>query len=103
MDWIATTAVFDPGDQQAPTGVRAATDEPIPCAFWIWRLVAFRVGHDLLDLGGSDTSLRMVILDVLPVGTVPDDRPIVHGDQYISVGYTLGIRVPIGTTLEPPF
>ena len=38
----------------------------------------------------------MVIFDVHPVGTVPDDRPIVHINQYISVGYTLGIGVASG-------
>ena len=38
----------------------------------------------------------MILIDVPPVGTVPDDRPIVHTDQYILQGYTLGIGVASG-------
>ena len=38
----------------------------------------------------------VILLDVLPVGAVPDDRPIVHNAQYISLGYTLGIGVASG-------
>src|SRR5689334_8379102 len=32
----------------------------------------------------------VVILDVLPVGTVPGDRPIVHALEYTSVGLYFG-------------
>jgi hypothetical protein len=78
VDRIPTVAVLDPGDEQEPASCSPTSHKPVPRAFRIWHFFALGVGHCLFDLDCVDTSLWVVILDVLLVGTVPDDRPIVH-------------------------
>ena len=68
----------------------------MPFAFGIWNFFAHGIGHGLFDVGNGNGSPWVILLDVLPIGTVPDDRPIVHSNQYISVGYTVGIGVARG-------
>ncbi len=96
VDRIASIAVLAPGDEQPPTTGSPTSHQPIPFAFRIWNFLACGIGHRLFDFGNGDASLWVILLDVLPIDTVPDDRPIVHGDQYILLGYTLDIGVASG-------
>jgi hypothetical protein len=96
VDGIPTIAVFDPGDEEGPAGRCSTSHQPIPHALGIWRFFAPGISHGFLNLGDGDTSLRVVLLDVLPISSVPDDRPIVHAHQYISSGYTSGKGVARG-------
>lgn len=52
----------------------------------VWDLELLRAWnrHRVFDFGNGDASLWVILLDVLPVGTVPNDRPIVHA---FSISY----------------
>ena len=78
VNWITATEMLDPGDEEPPAGCRPASNKPIARSLGIGRLLTAGVGHSLVDLVGGNSSLWVIFLDVLAVGTVPDDRPIVH-------------------------
>src|SRR5438094_706663 len=96
VDRVATIAVLDPRNEQAPTSRSPTSHQPISFAFAIWNFFASGIGHRFFDFGNGDASLWVILLDVLPVGTVPDDRPIVHIVQYILWEYTLRLGVASG-------
>src|SRR5438105_10523081 len=96
VDGIAPIAKLNPGDKKTATRRCRAPDQPVAGMLWIRHLVSLCVRHDLLDFGRGDRSLWVVLLDVLPIGSVPHDRPIVHSHQYIPTGYTLGKWVASG-------
>jgi hypothetical protein len=75
---IAAIAVLDPGNEQAPASGSSTAHQPVPLTLRVRRFFAFGIGHGFFDLRSCKTSLWVVLLHVLPVGAVPDDRPIVH-------------------------
>ena len=78
VDWISATEMLDPGDEEPPAGCRSASNKPIACSCGIGQLLTVGVSHSFVDFADRNPSFWMIFLDVLPVGTVPDDRPIVH-------------------------
>ena len=93
---IPATTEFNPGDHETSPCRGSASDEPITLTLGIGHLLTVWVGHGLVNLVAGDASFRVIFFDVLPVGTVPDDRPVVHNREYTSTGYTLGIGVASG-------
>ncbi len=69
--------LIDPKDYQPATGWR-------PCDHLIGRPVSQvtldppRISQNLVDLVQRDSSLRMILAEMLPIRVVPDDRSVVH-------------------------
>ncbi len=78
VDWITATEMLNPGNEKPPAGCRPASNKPIARSLGIGQLLTVGVSHGFVDLAGGNSSLCVIFLDVLPVGSVPDDRPIVH-------------------------
>jgi len=102
VDRLASVAVLDPSDEQAPAIRGPPAHQPVPFAFRIWHFFSLGIGHCLFDVGDYDASLWVILLDVIPIGAVPDDRPIVHSNQYTSTGYTLGIGCRMQSRKDGP-
>ena len=77
MDWIPAARIVDPDhDKRAPAG--RPTDDLVRIATLHVDLDPVGIGEHLFDLSETDTTLRVVLAEMLAVGRVPDDLPIVH-------------------------
>ena len=90
VDRIPATEMLDPGDEHPATRGGPTSQKPVAVALQVGQFLTVRVRHGLVNLIGSDASLWVVLLDVHPIGSVPNDRPIVHDNQYTPMGYTPG-------------
>lgn len=78
VDGKTATAVLNPGHKQTSARLGPTTNKPVAGALHVRHLVTLWVRHRFFHFLDRDLPLRVVMLDVLPVSAVPDDRPIVH-------------------------
>jgi hypothetical protein len=90
VDGIAATAELHPGHKEPTSSRGLPSDKPITVALAVGCLLASWIPHRLFNLSDGDTSIRMALHNVFPVGTVPNDRPIVHSLSILNA-YTAGI------------
>lgn len=80
MDRVSTFGLIDP-DHDQPAGVGRPADHLVCLPLRHMHFDTIRIGKDLLDLLPRDASLRMLLAEMLAVGDVPDDWPIVHPES----------------------
>ena len=97
MDGIPAVAVIDPDYVKSATSQRTSSDSVVVWPPRIDGLFTLSIIHGFFDLSDADLAIRMVLLDVLPIGSVPHDRPLVHIWQYTSTGYPVGIYVGVAS------
>ncbi len=90
MDWIAPFWVVDP-DHYQPPARRCPTDHLIGLAIDELRLDPIDVAKRLFDFRNRDVSFRMIGAEVLSIGIVPDDWPIVHPFSIYEMNGQIGV------------
>jgi hypothetical protein len=81
VDGISTFGVVHPCDHQ-PSAGKSLPDDETGVAFRLGDLHALVICEYLLDLVLAELPFGMLLNEMLTVGGVPSDRPVVHTEVY---------------------
>lgn len=95
MDRVPTGAIVEPDNNQTASGRRPA-DDLVGMTIGEVSLDSTGIAERLFDLVYRDSTFGMIRCEVFEVGSIPDDRPIVHPFSIYEWGGQIG--VPVGTT-----
>src|SRR6202158_854240 len=110
MDWVSTGAVIDP-DHHKPPAQRGPANHLARLPISNLGLCSIHVMKHLFDLFYRDPTFGMIGTEMPAIGSIPDDRPIVHPfsiyktDGQIGVGCRPSValrRTYFGTSATPP-
>ena len=90
MDRIATISIIDP-DHHQPSAGRCPTDHQTRRAIWAFSLDATNVVKRLVNFRNRNVPFGMIGSEMLKVGGIPDDWPIVHPFSIYEMDGQIGV------------